>query len=343
MSARRWVFTQHLPESLTTAQEWWMTIPTEAKERIKYLICQTEICPSTGRRHVQGAVALLATTRMAGLKKILPDAHLEISKAWDKAVEYCKKEDTRAPGTTPLEVGSLKQGQRSDLVQLTNCVRDGVCMRVIAEEFPDTWVRNYKGLGALQTLLHPAKACDRRVALFWGPTETGKTRMVFDELQDVYTVFDIEKNWFDGYTREKNVLLDECGPGMFNHNFLKRLLDRYPMTVPIKGGSTAWCAETIIMTSNVPLSEWYLGLRPADYQALRRRMRIFEFPQDKELARAWIRGTLVPNDQGAPKRKQVIHDVEDEEGFYQRSSSPDIRIWNEPDLYDLTEPEVVEL
>jgi len=334
MAGRRWIFTQHLSEPIQTAQEWWDTIDDGTKEKIKYLVAQTEICPSTGRRHVQGAVVFSGTTRMAGIKKMMPTAHVEVAKHWEAAMKYCRKEDTRAPGTEPMEYGALQQGLRSDLVQLTDKIKTGTPMRDIASEHPDTWVRNYKGLGALQALLFPARAIERKVALFWGVTETGKTRTVYDCLSDVYSVFDTMNCWFDGYTGQKNVLLDECGPGMFNHNFLKRLLDRYPMTVPVKGGSVAWSAETIILTSNVPLDKWYLGLSLSDYEALKRRMRIFEFPQEKELARAWLSGSLVrfegpPAKRSQPEIYEILSDTEEAQ------PSPDWRA----DLYDLCEQE----
>jgi len=36
------------------------------------------------------------------LRKLLPGVHLEIAKNWTALVQYCAKEDTRAPGTEPV-------------------------------------------------------------------------------------------------------------------------------------------------------------------------------------------------------------------------------------------------
>lgn len=225
-----------------TLSSWLEAIPS-----VRYAVWQVEAAPSTGQLHVQGAVRFATAKRLSAVKKLFPTAHLEVAGNWDRLKEYCTKEETRVAG--PWTLGKdLGSGHRSDLDCLAQGIADGRSIRSIAEEAPATYVRNYKGLAALQSILHAPTAMDRRVALFVGDTATGKTRMVYDNLSEVYSVFCLRTPWFDGYTGQENVLFDECGPGMMNHNFLKRLLDRYPITVPIKGGSVAWNAKTIVLT-----------------------------------------------------------------------------------------------
>jgi len=62
----------------------------------------TEICPKTNRTHYQGYLRLQSQQRFAWLRKLLPGVHLEIAKNWTALVQYCAKEDTRAPGTEPV-------------------------------------------------------------------------------------------------------------------------------------------------------------------------------------------------------------------------------------------------
>lgn len=146
-----------------------------------------------------------------------------------------------------------------------------------------------------------------KVGLFWGTTGTGKTYTAMDILDNPYTVFDIKTPWFDGYAGQENVIMDECGLGMMNYNYLKRLLDGYRMDVPIKGGSVQWTPTTIVLTSNIPLEDWYINIPKEDLWALERRIRKFQFPQDKELATAWLKGTLIE----PAKRAREVDEAEE--------------------------------
>lgn len=260
----------------------------------------------------------------------MPEAHLEVMRAGgSEGFEYCEKEESRKPGTEPFKVGNpVSQGQRTDLEQLCELIKEGKGLRECAEVAPSTFVRSHKGLMALQSMLHPPPAIMRKVGLFVGSTATGKTRTVFDNLENVYTVFDTKVPWFDGYMGQENVLLDECGPGMMSHNFLKRLLDRYPMMVPIKGGSCNWMAKTIVLTSNVPIEDWYFGVTKSDYDALKRRMRIFEFPQDKELAKAWLTNSLIPSKRDRTE-VMVVSDTDSVEALRRSDAT-----WGVMDLFD---------
>lgn len=63
---------------------------------------QAEICPETNRNHRQGFLRLSNQQRFSWLKKIFPGVHLEVARDWNKLVNYCKKEETRAPGAVPV-------------------------------------------------------------------------------------------------------------------------------------------------------------------------------------------------------------------------------------------------
>lgn len=304
-----------------------------------FLRYQLEVAPSTGKLHAQGAVRFSGAMRMAAiLKELHPmKPHLQAARRWNELKEYCAKVETRLPGTMTQEWGEdIGQGARVDLQEVCQKLKLGATLRQIALEAPDQYVRMHKGFQALHSQLHPPVAVERRVALFWGETASGKTRMVFDHHPDAYTVFDIANPWFDGYVGQEVVLFDECGPGMMNHNLLKRLLDRYPMTVPIKGGSTSWLAKKIVLTSNVALEGWFesKNIREQDFLALKRRMRIFCFPMEKEAAEAWMRGEDEPVAQKHHRQESI--DVLDSD------DDPPIR---EPigylptDLFDLTREE----
>lgn len=318
MTSRKWVFTQFGElDALRSSNESWNS------EAIQFATWQIEQCPESGKYHIQGTLQLKSSTRLTGVKKILSDSKIHLEKCinWEKSKEYCNKEQSRVEG--PFTMGTeVSQGQRVDLESLCEMVREKRPMREIATANPVAWVRAYKGLGALYSMINPAVAIERKCALFWGETASGKTRAVYDNLADVYSVFCIKQPWFDNYVGQENVLFDECGPGMMNHNLLKRLLDRYPMDVPIKGGSVAWSAKRIVLTSNVPMHMWFSGITDMDYAALNRRVTIFKFPEDKSKAISWLTGE--------PEVIEVFSDIEVVPAKRARSSL-------EPEYWDLTQ------
>lgn len=94
----------------------------------------------------------------------------------------------------------------------------------------------------------------RKVFWLWGPTGGGKTREAFECLSekfgnDVWFSFGDLNTFFNGYTGQKGVLLDDFRPGMLKFNFLLRILDGYPVNVNIKGSSVVWNAEVIFITA----------------------------------------------------------------------------------------------
>jgi len=169
-------------------------------------------------------------------------------------------------------------------------------MTEVARQHPLVVVKYFKGLLYLKSLQEQEKYQPKKVGLFWGLTGTGKTLTAHQELDDLYTVVDIKTPWFDGYFGQENVLMDECGNGMMHYNRLKQILDGYRLDVPVKGGMVPWVPKTIILTSNCPLEDWFPQLPREDLWALQRRIRIFRFPEEKQLATAWLRGSLIESE-----------------------------------------------
>jgi len=70
---------------------------------------QPEECPDTGRKHYQGALISREQHRWSGCKgdykvgktltQQLPGVHIEPASNWAKLLQYCKKEETRIPGS----------------------------------------------------------------------------------------------------------------------------------------------------------------------------------------------------------------------------------------------------
>lgn len=312
---------------------------------LSYLKFQMERAPTTGALHLQGVMVSRNSTTVGSLKSGLgqPTLHLEKARAWSAAVAYAGKEETRVSG--PWEWGSEGQGGRTDLKSVLEAAAAGKRDREIAEADPVAFARNARPLQAWRMATAKAWSGERQVALFWGGTGTGKSRTVADYTppDELYRVLDARKGWFDGYQGETTALFDECGPeSVPSIDYLKQLLDRYPMRVQIKGGSVAWNTRRIILCSNNPIERWYPLATDADLQALKRRIRVFFFPTDRRAARRWMLQDL-PRD-GVQRPIPVDSESEADDAampspITQGSPAPvpALRTWRDIGVVDLTQ------
>lgn len=97
------------------------------------------------------------------------------------------------------------------------------------------------------------------VKWYYGSTGTGKTRLAVDEGGEDYWMSSADLRWFDGYHGQKTAILDDIRTGSCPFNFLLRVLDRYKLDVPIKGGFSAWTPEVIIITCPVHPNQLYVN------------------------------------------------------------------------------------
>lgn len=107
------------------------------------------------------------------------------------------------------------------------------------------------------------------VTVLHGPTGSGKTRRAFEHDPELWSY--PGSGWFDGYYGQATVLFDDFSGSEFKITFLLRLLDRYPMQVPVKGGFTWWAPEQIFITSNLSPDRWYPNAHIEHVRALQRR------------------------------------------------------------------------
>lgn len=90
---------------------------------------------------------------------------------------------------------------------------------------------------------------------FWGPTGTGKSHRAFEQAgPDAYTP--LSAQWFEGYDRHENVVLDDIRHDWFapigGFAGALKLLDKWQYKVATKGGSRQFLAKRIFITAPVP-------------------------------------------------------------------------------------------
>jgi len=218
-----------------------------------YLVYQKELAGDT--EHLQGYFEFDGQKRFAYIKKRLPRAHIERRRGTqEQAIAYCKKEATRLDG--PFEFGEKKkQGERSEWHAAIDAVKDGATEEEIALTYTGTYIRYFKGLNRVRSFVGAQRNAEVDVLWLHGPTGCGKTRYAYDNYQDIYSK--PEGAWFDGYDGHETALFDDFEAVDISITLLLKLLDRYPMTVPVKGGFVNWRPKTILITSNYNPVTWY--------------------------------------------------------------------------------------
>jgi len=87
--ARAWLLTWfNYPENHKSIFE------TVAKSNQGKYIYQIEICPTTGRKHIQGGVYFKSVRTAKILRKCFPGCHHEVARNWSAVVDYCRKDET---------------------------------------------------------------------------------------------------------------------------------------------------------------------------------------------------------------------------------------------------------
>ena len=85
----------------------------------------------------------------------------------------------------------------------------------------------------------------------------GKTSYVHDTHgDDVYVFDDYRNGWWDGYSGQSVLLIDEFYGNIAYSTFLK-LLDGYQIRLNIKGSFTYAKWTTVFITSNQHPKDWY--------------------------------------------------------------------------------------
>lgn len=264
---RHFVFTLNNP-TITPDQLWAALEPLAA-----YLIFQEER-GDNGTPHFQGYCELHRRTRFAKVKAVIPSAHIEPRRgSQSQAKDYASKQETRVSG--PYEYGLFTPqhpGHRSDIASYRDAILSGKRKRELLDEFPEQFARFPRFLESVRSVLNNDRRLDLRVELYWGPPGTGKTRKAFDENPDSFIIPVSDNLWFDGYDGQDCLILDDF-TGWMKLDHLLRILDIYPVQIPVKGGFTFLTSKKIILTSNKPMRDWYDFTKHGEvkYAALRRR------------------------------------------------------------------------
>lgn len=242
----------------------------ECRAKTTYLIYGREIAPDTGTPHLQGYVRFNNAIGLNTASKWLTRAHFEIAKGTgEQNRTYCSK------GGDFEEYGSVpKQGERNDIKVTKEIVNNGGTMPEVIEK-----ATSYQAMRCGELMMKYTKPPVRdppKVLWFWGPTGTGKTRTAVEIGGDDFWISGDNLTFWDGYTGQKTIIIDDFRESFCSTSTLLRILDRYPYRVNIKQSSLWLRATTVIITCPDPPTKISLKGECQD-QLLRRITEIREF------------------------------------------------------------------
>ncbi len=257
---------------------------------------QLERATTTNRIHLQAYFRSIAPRTLSAWKTLLgrffpkPPSIRFATGGIDSNIDYTSKDDTRINEPDlqySIHDGAReKRGKRNDLLKAVKAVMEDPQVHALADTNlnPATMCLGVKYPNALRALNEKKlrDAHDRNTAptvlLLKGSTGTGKTKFAYDHFADHLWSAPISSSssaWFDGYSGQPVILFDDvdCDSALRLATF-KRVLDRYPISVPVKGGFTLWVPKLIIITTNDddPFPTWFPNAKPAHIAALTRRV-----------------------------------------------------------------------
>lgn len=236
--------------------------PKVAWPGTQFLAYQPEVCPKTGRKHLQGYVQFKDKRRLSALKKLQNEVHWEVRKGTHKqALAYVRKEDTRMDGALPVQEGEpVEQG---GVGQLQADLAAGMSRQEVIDEHFGLYLRYPRAIDTIISMNDKPRDGNTPVftTVLWGPPGTGKTHKA-QEMggPDAYWLSQPNNKagalWWDGYTGQTTVIIDEF-TGWIPREVMCRILDKYPFLIQKKGMFVQLRATRFIICSNKRPEEWW--------------------------------------------------------------------------------------
>ena len=241
----------------------------------RYLLVGREICPKTGKKHLQGFAQFMSQRSLSSAQSVLGmgKIHMSVMRGTTKEnITYCKKDGDF------IEYGKpLGQGQRTDIEN----VKHYIDKNIMEGTFSDlqcwrnnfqTMLKYHKGFGRYRFLVEQREAKAWRnvkVTVLYGSTGSGKSRRLH-EVSD-YVIHGDQLKWWDGYDGELSIGIDEYA-NQIKLTELLGVIDGHPRRLPVKC-SFAWARWIrVTMSSNLQPYEWHPQAKAEHKAALERRV-----------------------------------------------------------------------
>lgn len=267
MTSRGWVFVIHdyTDQQLEFGRRW-----IETPDCIG-ISCGKEICPKTGRPHLQGYVRLKRSVRKGAFRKIIgpngndkKDWYMKEANAdWVANAKYTSKDEQVVWYKCPPE---SEQGARTELTEFANAIKRRAGDAELFEKHLNTLAKFPRLEGRLKRSFAKERSKEYRQiehVVYYGPGGVGKSkRALYDDagkrLPDTYIVPDsANMKWWMDYEGEKTIVINEMNGDKCKFGRWKELMDGGQVVLQTKGDHTYAEWTKVIMTTNVDPDEWW--------------------------------------------------------------------------------------
>jgi hypothetical protein len=282
-----------------TMTAWVREVPTPLPPFLQYGVFGREVCPSTGREHLQCHVVFKDKQYFAKAKRLLGpvyghDIHLEKCQDSAASVAYCKKQGRYTELGTLLEPGRKRKepGLSSAIGDALNQSSFEAAEQFLKDNFPNEYLKHGEQmLRNLQRHFQPAAVRDSPLIVTWlyGPAGYGKDNLVRNVLrenhpgQSVYYLNMSDNGFWTGYTNQEVVVISDFRDSRPLCEVLKWLdpFDVYPVKRKFLG-TVPMVARYMYITAPQPPDAYYQkraqdGDGNATAQLMRRIARIYVF------------------------------------------------------------------
>lgn len=229
----------------------------------RYICFGLEICPDTGRPHIQGYVELNQAQRLTFIQKYfdfrkedgkLNKFHIEIANGTtEQNKKYTGKENNFYEFGEPVT-----QGARNDLIEIKEKIKNNPKnLNQIIDEHGNN-LQQVRYAQIMQPIYMSHRSPNNPPTVFWifGPTGIGKTKLVFKTFLDICSVSSYKWLGTD-YNQNECFLLDDFRELDLPFNTILKITDRYPFTLEFKGSQIPLNSPYIIFTSPKSISDTF--------------------------------------------------------------------------------------
>jgi hypothetical protein len=243
--------------------------------KVTWLFKGRETCPTTGKKHDQGVIRFENKRRCnlasdgksyfnKKLGKELNGANNRLCNGNEEANEkYCSKEgDVEEWGVKP------NPGKRNDLTEMKDSICNGSSVDEITMNNPMDYHQYGRTLNKLEDIVLRKKFRNFMTKGLWlyGPTGSGKSHIAYkDYTPETHYVYANDGGWWDGYTGQDTVIINEFRTHTMHYNELLDLVDKWPKTVRRRNREPVpFLAKKLIICSPEHPKDVYFNLSADD-------------------------------------------------------------------------------